>query len=136
MASSTDSKTHEQQLVGNFVLEVKRPRLLHLLGHPKRRAAGLRSLSHFQGLDPRWCTRIAGSRQRADLIEKLLRGKGAPEICYVISEDSSIDGAFLPLAQALAQIVDSFSGCFLSCIPGKLAYFQTEVPGERFILQR
>lgn len=114
----------------------KRPRLLFILGNPKRRREGLLSLAHFDGLDPRWCARIAPAKQFPSKIAENLRGLGAPEICYVISEDSALDGHFLQLEEALEEIVDSFCAAFLSCIPGALAYFQTETPGERFVLHR
>jgi len=132
----TDAQVHEQELVRRFVIASKRPRLLFILGNPKRRREGLNRMAHFDGLDPRWCHRIVQSQQLPTAIRKALRARGAPETCYVISEDSRIDGSFLPLAEALETIVDSFCGGFLSCIPGTLAYFQTETPGERFILEK
>ena len=114
----------------------KRPRLLYVLANPKRRREGLSSLAHFDGIDPRWARVIPSSEQRPEKIAKALRQLGAPESCYVISEDSAIDRLFLPLAEALRAAVDSLCGCFLSCIPGKLGYFQTETVGERFILEK
>jgi hypothetical protein len=36
----------------------------------------------------------------------------------------------------MSDVVGSSSGTFVSCIPGRLAYFEGEDPGARFILLR
>lgn len=64
----------------------------------------------------------------------LLRGKGAPETCYAVSEDDELDGKELPLSDSLKKIVGYGMGTFLSCLPGRLAYFEDE--DERWILER
>jgi len=104
-----------------------------MLRHKKRRKVVLASLAHFRDLDVRWANRIPGANQSPDGIEQLLRMKGAPATCYVICNDSSIDGRFMPLKEALEEI--SF-GALLSCIPGALGYFEGESDGERYILER
>jgi hypothetical protein len=55
-------------------------------------------------------------------------------MCYVLSEDGALDGKELLLADALGQILGRGMGTFLSCIPGKLAYFEDE--DGRWILER
>jgi hypothetical protein len=42
------------------------------------------------------------------------------------------------LDDALAELLDSNANtaAFVSCLPGKLAYFHDEEPGNRFILWR
>ena len=42
----------------------------------------------------------------------------------------------MPLHDALNDVVGSSDGTFVSCIPGKLAYFEGEEPNERYILER
>jgi hypothetical protein len=69
----------------------------------------------------------------ADILETL-RSKGAPEKCFAISEDDDLDGKELFLSDALKEIVGRGIGTFLSCIPGRLAYFEDE--DGRFILER
>ncbi|PYU66935.1 MAG: hypothetical protein DMG49_20465 [Acidobacteria bacterium] len=51
-----------------------------------------------------------------------------------MSEDPRLDQQELPLVEALKQIVGRGMGTVLSCIPGRLAFVETE--DERFILQR
>jgi hypothetical protein len=51
-----------------------------------------------------------------------------------MSEDSDLDGKELPLLEALKKVVGYQMGTFLSCVPGKLAYFEDE--DDRWILVR
>jgi hypothetical protein len=67
-------------------------------------------------------------------IGHLLRQHGAPAECHVISTDGELDGRELPLDAVLGQIVGVGGGSLLSCIPGRLGYFEGE--SERYILSR
>jgi hypothetical protein len=58
---------------------------------------------------------------------------GAPETCHVIGGEH--DGKDMDLLTALKQIVGYGTGTVLSCLPGKLAYFEGEIR-ERFLLVR
>lgn len=49
---------------------------------------------------------------------------GAPEDCYVLGGKS--DGHFMRLGEALCEVIGSGDGAFVSCIPGKLGYFEYE----------
>lgn len=64
----------------------------------------------------------------------MLKSKGAGNVCQVISEYGEIDGKEMPLDEALEEIVGRSMGTFLSCIEGRLAYFEDE--DERWILER
>src|SRR5207302_5115420 len=55
-------------------------------------------------------------------------------VCQPITEHPDLDGRELPLAAALVHIVGRGMGAILSCIPGQLAFMETE--DERFILER
>ena len=46
--------------------------------------------------------------------------------CWVISEDPEIDGWELDLREALEHVNGRQIGTILSCVPGKLAYFESE----------
>ncbi len=91
-------------------------------------------IAHFKHLDMRWAVAIPNNLQHADKILKLLKSKGSPDTCYVISEDSDIDGKEFPLSEVLKTVVGHGMGTFLSCLPGKLAYFEDE--DQRWILER
>lgn len=64
-----------------------------------------------------------------------MKARGAPDRCYVIG-DRDLEGQDPLLIDALEHVVDRFDGTILSCVAGRLAYFQGEDPGDRFILQR
>lgn len=69
-------------------------------------------------------------------VEELLRADGAPASCYVLSEDSDIDGRMLDLHDALSNIVFTDYAGVISCIPGKLALFSDEAPGGQWLLRK
>lgn len=82
----------------------------------------------------RYAIEIRSPHHLAPGILSLLKAKGAPGTCYAISEDSELDGKEAPLKDALNFIVGRGIGTFLSCIPGKLAYFEDE--DQNWILER
>jgi len=84
----------------------------------------------------RFAQLVSSSKHDARDIEATLRAKGAPDTCHVLSESAALDGRDMLLASALAEIVGGGMGSFVSCIPGKLGYFESEEAGERYILAR
>jgi hypothetical protein len=127
---------HEEQFARAFVVPRKRERYLTLLKSKRGRAKLLNGFNHFPGLDPRYATLLPSNQQSDSSIESLLRRKGAPETCYVMSDNRDIDGREMLLSDALARTVGFCVGTFISCLPGKLGYFELEDLGERYILQR
>ena len=127
---------HEEQFTRSFVVVAKRERYLTLLAKEKTRSKVAHGLNHTRDLDMRFATAVPPAQQNAEAIARILRSKGAPERCHVMSSDSAVDGLELELDGALAQIVGYGSGTLVSCIPGKLAYFEYEDPGMRYILER
>lgn len=127
---------HETAFVRAFVVPARRARLAELLRNPKRRRAALDTLYHFRDLDPRWRVAVAPSDQHAQAIASLLVRRGAVPLCHVISTDPEIDGREVPLAEALGRLVGFGHGSFVSCVPGRLGYFEGEGPGDRCILAR
>ena len=130
----TDQQEHERQLVLSFIIPARQSRYLKLLGKPKRRKDITASLAHFKHVDMRYVVQIPPSQQHKPDILKILKAKGAPDSCHALSEDDELDGKEISLPHALAFIVGRGIGTFLSCIPGKLAYFEDE--DNRWILER
>jgi hypothetical protein len=64
---------------------------------------------------------------------EMLQQRGAPEQCCVVSESVGLDARTLPLKEALELIIGMSTGTLVSCIPGRLGYFEGEDTGERFI---
>ena len=127
---------HEEELIRSFFMPTKRQRYLDFVAKPKTRQKFLRELAHFKSLDPRYLLTIPPNRQHAKEIALILTQKGAPHSCWVTSEDTRLDGKEMPLSEALREVVGRQMGTFLSCIPGRLAYFEGEDMGSRWILER
>lgn len=66
-------------------------------------------------------------------VETRLRALGAPDDCFVISYEEELD-RMTSLARVLGLTVGRTFGTFISCIPGRLGYFENE--DGRWILFR
>jgi hypothetical protein len=77
-------------------------------------------------LAPRFVRPIVPSKQRASDIAILLRERGAPATCALLSADTDLNGRHMPLDEALRVVVGWCPGTFVSCVPGRLAYFEDE----------
>jgi hypothetical protein len=53
-----------------------------------------------------------------------------------MSDNHEIDGHEMSLSEAPAKTVGLGSGTFISCVPGKLGYFELEDLSNRYILER
>ena len=127
---------HEEQFARSFIVPEKRNRYLELLGSEKGRKKLQSELCHCRDLDQRFARLLISEDQTATSVERILRSKGAPEECYLFSAEGHFDGREISLSDALFEVVDSNSGTFISCIPGKLGYFEFENIGERYILEK
>jgi hypothetical protein len=127
----------EAAIIGAFVSATKRRRYGELLRTKGGRVKVIAALAHFtDSLDMRFAYRIAPNRQNPAAINEELSRLGAPDTCFVISEDSDIDGLEMSLSDALDQIIEAGNGAIVSCITGHLAFYHSEEPGERYILHR
>lgn len=125
---------HEEALIKAFILPTKRERYIESLKKPKKRARFCAELAHFKALDPRYVVSILPSEQNPSSLVKILTAKGAGPKCWVISEDSDMDGRELVLEAVLKETVGRGMGTLISCVPGRLGYFEDE--DGRCILQR
>jgi len=125
---------HEEELIKAFFRPTKRERYLEMVGKPKKRQKFLLELAHFKAIDPRYLLSIPPRQQDPDQISSILLQKGAPRTCWVTSENSDLDGREITLLEALTKVIGYQMGTFLSCILGKLAYFEDEE--DRWILER
>jgi hypothetical protein len=127
----------EEKVLRAFIVPGKRERYVSRLALPKARQKFMNShLFHMRDLDPRFSVRIDPADQHAAKIYAMLRERGAPSTCYVISGSSERDGTEADLREALEEMVGTYDGTFLSCVHGRLAYFEGEEPNERYILAR
>ena len=133
-ATPNEQEMHERELVRAFFLPQRKERYLEMLLKPRKRASLTEQLGHFKHLDYRYAVPIRSNQQHPKEILTLLKAKHAPDLCWAISEDSELDGKEHPLSEALKSVVGYGMGTFLSCLPGRLAYFEDE--DQRWILER
>jgi hypothetical protein len=125
---------HEEQTIRSFISRQKRERYLIFVSDLKTRKKFTHALAHFRDIDPACKRLIPPSRQNPKDIARILAAKGAGALCYLIAEHPELDGRELPLMDALEETVGRGVGTILSCIPGRLAFMETE--DERFILEK
>jgi hypothetical protein len=93
-------------------------------------------LDHGLNLDPHSAFPLEGRSASAPAIEDALFARGAPSICRVTSADRVLDGREMPLRGAINAISGTSFGSFISCIPGKLGYFEYEDLRSAYLLCR
>jgi hypothetical protein len=93
---------HEEQFARAFIVPGKEERYLSMLESATGRAR-LAKFPHCRDLNTSYATLVPGAQQTAEAIAKLLKQRGAPDVCHVISADRDIDNRELPLANALGE---------------------------------
>ena len=124
----------ESSLVEAFVTPNRKSRYLTLLSSRRGRKKVRDRLAHFTDLDTRFAHRL--TETSTDKIVDILRKNGAPKKCYILSESDAVDAKEMDLDAALRELVGQGIGALVSCVQGKLAYYEGEEPGERYILKR
>lgn len=127
----------EEAFVSAFISKDKRDRYLGFLS-PKRRDKLLDLLPHdtVGHLAVEFKKAIVPKDQTLEGILSILTARGAPASCHVISSDGEIDGRDMPLRDALEATIGQGMGTIICCVPGRLAYFEGEDMGARFLLEK
>jgi hypothetical protein len=123
---------HEQKVINNFFVKNIRERAAYLLSDPKKRGKFLMRLAHFNDFQKSVIVPIVPNEHFVQPVYNFLKGKGAPDICYVISENHSLDKRYLNLYDTLKEVIGYDQGTIISCVPGELAYYEGE--DDRFFL--
>ena len=143
-----DPKLHGSAFVDAFVEKSYRDRLhleLQWRNVPtrriERRGRFLGRFNHdaLKYLDSRFVVPIEPPNSDPSVIRQVLVRMGAPDTCCAISSADAIDDRILPLSEALAVAVGFGMPTILSCVPGRLAYLETEQvvgPPDRYVLIR
>jgi hypothetical protein len=118
----------EEATIRAFIVPARRERFLELLPYPKKRSKITKALAHpnLGWFDSRFVKAIPPAQSHAPLIAKLLRSKGAGKTCWAISENVKLDGREVELDSILSEIVGYGMGTILCCVPGKLAFVESE----------
>ncbi len=125
---------HEEAAIKAFIIPNRQERYLNFLSSSKGRAKFISELAHFKALDPKYLLTIPSNQQNPSSLAKLLASMGAGPKCWIISEWDEVDGREMDLETALRKTIGYGMGTIISCIPGKLAYFEDEQ--NRYILRR
>jgi hypothetical protein len=125
---------NEHALIAAFVKRSKRDRYREIVSDPRKRHKFTSQLAHFTDFDPKYRLPIPSDKLFVENIARELQKRHSPNIVFAISENPALDQKELLLVEALNLIVGRGMGTVLSCLPGRLAFVETEE--ERFILER
>ena len=125
---------HERLLISAFVIKERQERYINLIATKKGRVKFRTYIPHFRDLNVKFSIPLP-SLQLDSQLHDLLKAEGAFDTCYVISENSRYDMQSLSIAIATKQFFNSGIAFFLSCIPGKLVYYEGEDTNQRFLLK-
>jgi len=125
---------HEQAFVKAFIPLDRQDRFMVALAIPKKREVFHRELHHPKAnfLLSKYIVQIVPSQHYTRILVPRLRGMGAGDNCWVFG--NYIDSREMKLEDALGELIGLRSGTIVSCVPGKLAFFENE--DERVILHR
>ena len=127
-----DLKAEHEAGLALFLEASSRGRFRHALTSARARSKFRAKLAHFAHLDQRFATKVSDK----SLVAARLHELGAPRVCYVMSEDSEIDGRFIPVDDAIRLAVEADAGSLISCLPGRLGCFVGEELKAAWILRR
>lgn len=127
---------HEIRFVNSFIVAERRERWIGFLQHPRKRPKVTETLWHYKDLDRRYFVEIPGEDQGARRVFNRLKKLHAPSSSWLISATPELDESEMELREALDRVVGMLNGTIISCIPGQLAYFESEEPANRYILHK
>lgn len=108
-----------------------------LLERGEKRRNDVRALlPHSVRLDPSFARHLVGTATFPASVEATLRQLGAPPDCYVLAADPALDGRTMPVNAALGAVVGMGEGAFISCIPGRLGFYEYEDVKSSYLLVR
>lgn len=123
----------EAEIVALFVSNARKSRLTELSMSPKRRRQFLRELLSFKTFDSAKVFRVDRGSQSSAQIYELLRGLGASEKCYLLSEE--VVSSDLGLKEAVERVVGMDVPALIYCVDAEVAYLEQESFQNRFILR-
>lgn len=117
-----------------FVVGARRTRWKELLSSSQGRKKLLAKLWNGEDLDRLLMVRLKRWERSTPVLLTKLKDLGAPSECYLISARPALDGKNLDLPSALRMVVDLAPGTIISCIPGKLAYYENDDRNGSYII--
>ena len=124
---------HEQGFVQAFISPAKQDRWSQLLTSHRRQKI-LKRLAGWEDFVDRKMRQIPASDSPSEIISRMLRlGVNERTRCWLISQCPEIDQSEMPLDMAVSKAFAIGLGTVVSCVPSKLAFYESEV-GGRYIL--
>lgn len=135
---------HEKKIVKNFFRRELRQRLFYELTIPNKRSKIFGRLASDPNgvIDSKYLhpVPLKGNNDCSYVLKKLIeKGALANQAAYIMCNLSPFDGKYISLKKAVEEMVYKGEPLIISCIPGKLAYFEGEEgfgPPPRYILER
>ena len=103
-----------------------RERARYLLERDSGRQTFIGTLHHGPPFDERYVDVLEDADRRPEALERNLRGRGAPDRCYVLSTSLELDAQWLPLDAALQTVIGDDCESVLVCLPGRLVHYHGE----------
>lgn len=128
-----DENSHESGLITSFASPERQAHLHTLLRTERGRKKILFDLEQSFAFPELVQTPIKAVDQTVHGIRSLLRAHGAPLNCYVLSEHPDLNCGTFELKRALNSVLGFGYQTLISCLPGRLAYYEGEFQ-RRFVL--
>lgn len=120
----------ESKVIQNFIVKNKRDRYLNFIQKPKTRKKFTNELAHFSSqLDD--FEEITGDERQ--IIYDRLQTINQTDNCYVISENSEIDGQRMKIDRALTETIGFGMGTLIVFGDADLVFYEGEGPSDRWI---
>ena len=119
----------EQATIRAFVVRPRQGLYLALLSDDKGRGRLTERLLSGRDLDPEALLPIPDGERKPQQVAERLQKLGAGDRCHVISANAAIDGRGADLGETLKQVVGKGKPTMVSCVTGRLGYFEGSVGG-------
>ena len=130
MTTNTDI---EIKVIKRFIIGEKQDRYLSFIQKDKTRRKFTKELAHFSS-QLKDFEEIKGNERK--VIEDTVTGLGNPTDCYVISEDSQMDGRRMKIDEAMLKIFGNGMGTLLVFGDANQVYYEGEGPSDRWISKK
>ena len=121
----------EQKLIAKFVNKAKQDRYLAFLSKEKTRHKFTEELYHFRNFNWNLFREIPGSESERETVASEVK-KRKISTCYVISVNPEYDGKFIPVAEAIEDVIGT-EGTILIFGVADFIYYEGEAPSRRYI---
>lgn len=125
---------HETAFIKTFIIKEKQERLLALIQNKKSRKRFRLLLAHNIEVNKKYVQILKTEEINIEYLRQLLKKYGSPNTCHIMCENSNYDDKEMTLNEALNEFINRDISFIMSCIPGKLAYFQGEGFAKKIIL--